>query len=173
MPAQGRLGDKARAPLCAHGCPACPHPVIGPGVSGSTNVLVNSKPALRVDDKGIHAACCGPNQWRATQGSETVFINGRAAHRVGDATQHCGGRGFLVEGSPNVIVGGSTSSGVGRTDQPGWATEQAARDEALAAGADPHADTKAALGKAAKRGAGVVKKNHDHCNNGPTTVGPA
>ncbi len=172
MPPQGRLGDKARAPLCAHGCPACPHPTIGPGVTGSANVLVNSRPALRVDDKGIHAACCGPNQWRAQQGSETVFINGRAAHRLGDATQHCGGRGFLVEGSHNVITGGSTNAGAGRTTQPGWAQDQKAREEALAA-ADPHAETKAALAKAAKRGTGLVRTNHDHCTTGGrTTVDP-
>jgi hypothetical protein len=97
-----------------------------------------------------------------------------AGHRVGDSTQHCGGKGTLVEGSPNVMVGGSTSSGSGRSDQPGWAPEQKGRDEAAAASADPHADTKQALAKAAKRGAGIVKKNHDHCTNkGPTTVGPA
>jgi hypothetical protein len=76
-------------------------------------VNVNRKPALRVDDPGIHMACCGTNTWTATQGSATVFINGKCAHRMGDQNRHCGGTGQLVEGSPNVIVGGSSSGGGG------------------------------------------------------------
>src|SRR5262252_7597962 len=111
MPGQGRLGDKANVPLDAHGCPACPHPAIGPAIQGSPDVNVNRRPALRVDDPGIHAACCGPNTWTATQGSLTVFINGKGAHRMGDQNRHCGGMGQLVEGSPNVIVDGGSSRG--------------------------------------------------------------
>ena len=106
MPGQGRLGDKSQAQADAHGCPACPHPVTGPAVQGSPDVLVNFLPALRVTDMGIHAACCGPNIWTAVQGSSTVLINFLAAHRMGDADQHCGGPGKLIEGSPDVIVGG-------------------------------------------------------------------
>jgi uncharacterized Zn-binding protein involved in type VI secretion len=106
MPPQGRLGDKSQAPVDAHGCPACPHPAIGPAVQGSPDVLVNNRPALRVGDQGIHAACCGPNMWFATQGSATVLINNMPAHRMGDQDQHCGGVGTLIEGSPDVIVGG-------------------------------------------------------------------
>lgn len=114
MPGQGRLGDKANVPLDTHGCPACPHPAaIGPAIQGSPNVNVNSRPALRVDDPGMHAACCGTNQWTATQGSLTVFINGKAAHRMGDQNRHCGGIGQLVEGSPNVMVGESSGGGGG------------------------------------------------------------
>ena len=105
MPPQGRLGDKSQAPVDAHGCPACPHPVTGPAVQGSPDVLVNNRPALRVGDQGIHAACCGPNIWFATMGSSTVFINNMPAHRMGDQDQHCGGVGTLIEGSPDVIVG--------------------------------------------------------------------
>ncbi len=106
MPPQGRLGDKSNAPADAHGCPACPHPVIGPAIIGSPNVLVNHRPALRVGDTGIHTACCGPNTWIATKGSGSVFINGKPAHRLGDTDQHCGGVGQLIEGSNNVITGG-------------------------------------------------------------------
>ena len=62
--------------------------------------------ALRIGDPGIHAACCGPNIWNATGGSGTVYINNIPAHRVGDATTHCGGVGQLIGGSPTVIVGG-------------------------------------------------------------------
>ena len=106
MPGAGRLGDKAMVPADAHGCPICPHPATGPAILGSPNVLINSRPALRVTDKGIHAACCGPNTWVAIKGSATVFINSLQAHRMGDANQHCGGVGNLIEGSTDVIIGG-------------------------------------------------------------------
>ncbi len=105
MPEQGRLGDKAKNDADAHGCPGCPHVVIGPAIQGSPDVLVNDKPALRLTDPGLHAACCGPNTWQAIQGSATVFFNNLPAHRKGDQTQHCGGVGKLIEGSSDVIVG--------------------------------------------------------------------
>jgi uncharacterized Zn-binding protein involved in type VI secretion len=44
--------------------------------------------------------------WSASAGSQTVFINGKPAHRKDDQTRHCGGSGKLIEGSANVIVGG-------------------------------------------------------------------
>lgn len=110
MPGAGRLGDKAQGTSDAHGCPGCPHPVVGPAISGSPNVNTNGRPALRVDDQGIHAACCGPNMWQAAQGSATVFINGKPAVRMNDQTRHCGGSGKLIEGSDNVIIGGAPSS---------------------------------------------------------------
>ena len=106
MPAQSRLGDKSQVPADAHGCPACPHPAIGPAVAGSPNVNVNSRASLRVGAPGIHAACCGPNTWTAAKGSGTVFINKKAAHRLGDKDTHCGGSGQMVEGSGDVITGG-------------------------------------------------------------------
>jgi uncharacterized Zn-binding protein involved in type VI secretion len=106
MPPQGRLGDKAFVPADAHGCPACPHPCTGPAVGGSPDVNVNGRPALRIDDPGIHAACCALNMWNAKAGSSTVIINGKGAHRQGDATKHCGGMGNLTEGATNVIAGG-------------------------------------------------------------------
>ncbi len=106
MPAQSRLGDRSHAPADVHGCPACPHVVTGPAIVGSPNVNVNGKPALRKDDTGVHAACCGPNVWTAVGGSATVFINGRPAHRAGDKDMHCGGAGFMIEGSTNVFTGG-------------------------------------------------------------------
>ncbi len=106
MPPQGRLGDKSNVPADAHGCPACPHPCVGPAIQGSPNVNVNGRPALRVNDIGVHAACCGPNMWTAAAGSGTVNINGLAAHRQGDQDTHCGGSGQLIEGSSDVIVGG-------------------------------------------------------------------
>jgi len=106
MPPQCRVGDLSSVPADAHGCPACPHPCIGPAIKGSPNVKVNKLPAVRVGDNGIHAACCGPNTWTAKAGSATVFINNQKAHRQGDQDQHCGGSGSMVAGSPNVITGG-------------------------------------------------------------------
>jgi uncharacterized Zn-binding protein involved in type VI secretion len=73
---------------------------------GSPTVFVNGKPVLRVDDVGVHAACCGPNQWKATTGSGTVFANGQSVVRKDDPTRHCGGNGQMIEGSPNVSAGG-------------------------------------------------------------------
>ena len=105
MAGAGRLGDKSHNPADVHGCPACAHPVTGPAISGSPDVIINNKPALRVGDKGIHAACCGSNSWEATAGSGSVKINNQAVHRMGDGTQHCGGAGNLTEGSTDVLVG--------------------------------------------------------------------
>lgn len=113
MPAQGRLGDNAFCPSDAHGCPACPHPVTGPAIGGSSDVLVNNLSALRDGDPGIHAACCGPNQWKAASGAPSVLINGKKAFRLGDATSHCGGSGQLIQGSCNVLVGNAGNGGKG------------------------------------------------------------
>jgi uncharacterized Zn-binding protein involved in type VI secretion len=113
MPGAGRLGDKAQIQSDAHGCPGCPHPGVGPAIVGSTNVNINSRPALRVDDMGIHAVCCGPNTWQAQKGSSTVFINGKAAFRKDDMSKHCGGSGKLIEGSDNVLIGDAAGGGSG------------------------------------------------------------
>jgi uncharacterized Zn-binding protein involved in type VI secretion len=88
-----------------HGKDCCPHAATGPAVTGSPNVKVNARPALRAGDSGIHAACCGPNTWIATEGSPSVRINGQPAHRKGDLDMHCGGPGEMIEGSPDVLVG--------------------------------------------------------------------
>ena len=106
MPPQSRLGDKSNVPADAHGCPACPHPAVGPAIVGSPDVMVNGRPAIRVGDKGVHAACCGPNMWTAQMGSSTVMVNNKQAHRTGDQDQHCGGMGTMQAGSPNVMTGG-------------------------------------------------------------------
>lgn len=102
----GRLGDLSLAPLDSHGCPTCPHPSLGPFVTGSTNVRINGRPAARVGDLGLHAACCGTNLFNAAMGSGTVFINGKKAHRMGDVAKHCGGMGVTISGSSDVHVGG-------------------------------------------------------------------
>jgi uncharacterized Zn-binding protein involved in type VI secretion len=106
MPPAFRLGDKAQIAADAHGCPACPHPCIGPSTLGSPNVNTNARPQVRLQDMGIHSPCCGPNMWQTANGSSTVFVNGKPAIRLGDPTTHCGGSGQTVEGSGNVFIGG-------------------------------------------------------------------
>jgi uncharacterized Zn-binding protein involved in type VI secretion len=104
--ANSRLQDKSKVDADAHGCNSCAHPCVGPAVSGSPNVKINGKLALRVGDNGTHSSCCGPNTWVAQAGSGTVKINGKGAHRKDDADKHCGGMGKMIEGSPNVYSGG-------------------------------------------------------------------
>src|SRR5919204_569887 len=106
MPAAARLGDKAQVDADAHGCPACPHPAVGPIVTGSPDVFVNSKPAARQDDLGIHAVCCGPNTFTIQRGSPTVYVNGKPFARMNDQTKHCGASGPIIEGSPDVNIDG-------------------------------------------------------------------
>lgn len=105
MQPQTRVGDNSFVPADEHGNNCCPHPATGPAIKGSPDVLVNSRPALRVTDQGVHVACCGPQTWIATQGSATVIINNLQAHRLNDEDQHCGGVGYMVEGSEDVFVG--------------------------------------------------------------------
>ena len=54
----------------------------------------------------VHSACCDPSTWSCAEGSATVLINGIPVVHLGDCTTHCGGRGIMIEGSSNVIVGG-------------------------------------------------------------------
>ncbi len=105
MPGIARLGDKARAEADSHGCPACPHTVIGPAVTGSPTVTINFKPALRMGDKGVHSSCCGSNTWKVAGSSSSVLIDGLPAARVGDDTLHCGAEGVIIEGSPDIVAG--------------------------------------------------------------------
>jgi uncharacterized Zn-binding protein involved in type VI secretion len=106
MQPQSRLGDRSLVPEDTHDWGDCPHKCIGPAQTGSPDVEVNGRPALRVTDSGVHSRCCRANTWVAIQGSSTVFINNLEAHRMGDADQHCGGPGYMIEGSNNVLVGG-------------------------------------------------------------------
>ena len=116
MPGAARLGDKAQVDADAHGCPGCPHPGVGPVVTGSPDVFINTKPAARLGDLGIHAACCGPNNFTIAKGSPTVYVNGKPLARLQDKTKHCGGSGPLIEGSPDVLIddGAAAASGLGK-----------------------------------------------------------
>ena len=91
------VGSLAQCPADAHGCPACPHPVVGPIQTGSHTIFINGQPAARVGDTGVHAACCGPNTFTIATGDSTVLINGRPAAQIGQSiTHHCGGTGTII-----------------------------------------------------------------------------
>lgn len=106
MPVVSRVTDMAFNPADSHGRKCCSHSVIGPAVSGSPDTFVNGLAVLRIGDPGVHAACCGPNTWACMTGSATVTVNDIPVCRLGDLTAHCGGIGTLVQGSPDLDVGG-------------------------------------------------------------------
>jgi uncharacterized Zn-binding protein involved in type VI secretion len=113
MPAQCRVEiDFAQNPEDGHGNVCCDHNVIGPGIEGSPDILVNKKKALRQGDPGIHTEekCGHKDEFIVKGGSSTVYFNDRPAARLGDATMHCGGPGTLIMGSENVFVGGADIS---------------------------------------------------------------
>ncbi|HWR33860.1 MAG TPA: PAAR domain-containing protein, partial [Chitinophagaceae bacterium] len=89
-------GCIAFAAADGHGCPACPHPTVGPILMGSPEVLIEGYPAARVGDMGTHAACCDGNYYTITTGDDNVLINGRAAALFQfSQTKHCGSTGFV------------------------------------------------------------------------------
>ena len=124
MRPQTRVGDCSTVFDDAHGKSCCPHMARGPGIRGSPDVYVNNRPALRLFDPGIHATCCGPNTWFAVEGSNTVLINYLPAHRMFDQDLHCGGMGLMTEGSPDVLVGDGTESGMSQAKKNAKALNQ-------------------------------------------------
>jgi hypothetical protein len=50
-PSESYVNDQWELPRTAHGCPACPHPGIGPLVSEPPASLVNSRPAITMKDQ--------------------------------------------------------------------------------------------------------------------------
>lgn len=90
-----KVGDYAKCPADAHGCPACPHSVSGPITTGSSIVLIGGRPAARQGDVGTHAACCKSNTYKITGATGEVIINGKQAAKRGDQTTHCGGVGRI------------------------------------------------------------------------------
>jgi uncharacterized Zn-binding protein involved in type VI secretion len=149
MPAAARLGDNSQVDADAHGCPACPHPGVGPIAVGSPDVFINDQPAARQDDIGLHAACCGPNNFTIKKGSPTVYVNGKPLARMNDTCQHCGGSGPIIAGSPDVMIddSGGDAQGLGSyTNNPRTITNAtaAAQDKGQAnKGSDAHDESTA------------------------------
>lgn len=96
MPHHATMGCKVTG-NCAHGCPACPHPVVGIITSGNAKVKINGMPVACVGDKGTHAACCGINTFTIVTGDPDVLVDGKPVARIGDKTRHCGGDGRVIE----------------------------------------------------------------------------
>lgn len=90
------MGMVAKCAADSHGCPVCPHPTKGPITTGSSQVLVQGRPAARQGDIGVQAACCDGNTFEISGGDSSVLINGRPAARIGTTTRHCGGIGKIA-----------------------------------------------------------------------------
>jgi uncharacterized Zn-binding protein involved in type VI secretion len=86
--------------------------------TGSGNVFTNSKAAARAH---VDTAVCdqhGPAPQILAQGSDSVYINGQPAARVGDRTV-CDGK--ISSGSANVFIGGGTeTTDTISPEVPGW-----------------------------------------------------
>ena len=85
---------------------ACPPSITGMIVTGSSNVIINGKPAAVAV---ISSAVCsrpGHAAPKAAEGSATVKVNNQPKHRKGDSIT-CGAK--TAQGSPNVVVGGETA----------------------------------------------------------------
>jgi uncharacterized Zn-binding protein involved in type VI secretion len=95
------VGMLARCLADGHGAPMDPVNVVGPITTGSSHVLVNGKPAARVGDVGVHAACAGSNTFEIVSGDYQVLIDGKPAAWITSITKHCGGMGTIIGGGGN------------------------------------------------------------------------
>ena len=108
MPQAARVGDIAVGiPHChsVHPWSPVPHPITGPIQTGAATVYIENIQAARINDLGVHAACCGPNTYQIISGSGTCIIESSPAARVGDTTLHCAtSTGTIVSGSATVMI---------------------------------------------------------------------
>jgi uncharacterized Zn-binding protein involved in type VI secretion len=95
-----------------------PRHVTGSLISGSPDVFINSRSAMRAHlSQGTCSDHSGPPHLVA-QGSSTVFINGQPASRKSDMLD-CSA--IINDGSPNVFIGGSTvTTDAVSPEVPGW-----------------------------------------------------
>ncbi len=102
-----RIGDIGSG----HGCHFPPSPAI----SGSPNILINNRPAVRQGDAYAPHPCpvcpLPPHGRKLASGSPTVLFNNKQAGRVGDPID-CGGSD--ATGSGNVLIGGASPPGLSR-----------------------------------------------------------
>lgn len=94
MSPAGRIADRAADNLDV---------MVNRAATGSSNILINMRHALRIGDVGVDKD--GRINWEAADGAPSVLLNGRKVHRAGDTTQHGGASGRLFDGSPNVMIG--------------------------------------------------------------------
>lgn len=100
------MGSKSKMPAARLGDIDTGHPPSPPTpvIIGSTNVLINSRPAAR---KGDMLAPHHPGIRTISEGSGSVKINGKPAARVSDSI-NCGGK--LIIGAFNVLIGDKPES---------------------------------------------------------------
>lgn len=91
MPGFARVGDRVSSDTDTHlvGGTIVVFSVVGSFSQGSSDFFIDSLPAVRMGDGGMHATCTGPNTFYATDGSPNIFINSLPAVRSGDPTYHC------------------------------------------------------------------------------------
>ena len=103
------VGCKTRRICDMHHYPpsgTCPHAVRGELTNGSSNVIIEGIPAVRVGDNE-DCNCPHSGIGAVSSGSGSVFINGRPAARVKDGTTcyFCFLEGSIVDGAQTVFVG--------------------------------------------------------------------
>jgi uncharacterized Zn-binding protein involved in type VI secretion len=91
--------------------------IAGKIATGSPNVFVNSRPLARAMADTGECSNHGPEPPQIATGSSNVFINGFPAARVDDKLI-CGS--FIVEGSPNVFIGGGQVALKGVEEEVPW-----------------------------------------------------
>lgn len=82
-----RLSDLNTCPKTGHGT--------NPATSGSSDVLINNLPTLRVGD----TTACGDT---VVEGIGSILVNGKPIAFLGSATAH---GGVIITGSGDVLVG--------------------------------------------------------------------
>ncbi|MBK8965774.1 MAG: PAAR domain-containing protein [Saprospiraceae bacterium] len=95
MPFAARVSDMHICPLSDGPKPHVGGPIMPPGVP---TVLIEGLPAATV---GSMCTCAGPPD-SIVLGSQTVFIGGKPAARMGDTTAH---GGQITLGSTTVLIG--------------------------------------------------------------------
>jgi uncharacterized Zn-binding protein involved in type VI secretion len=77
------------------------HGALGAAVTGSSDVKIEGKRAIRVGDAGVYPCLC--KSWSAETGSASVLVNGKPIHREKDRTSG----GVLATYSETVLVAGA------------------------------------------------------------------
>ena len=111
QPAARVTDNSVGIPHChsVHPWSPVPHPLMGPIIAGSTDVIIEGKPSARLGDSGVHGSAfclCGPNTYVTASASGTVKVNDIPVCRLGDSTLHCAtSSGSIVVGAATVLIG--------------------------------------------------------------------
>ena len=102
------LAGETAGEHCGHLTPHDPGPITGTISGGcSDTVYVDGLAAATVGSITTEIdACCGGSAGSVAKGSASVYINGKAAARTGDALAAHNGTGSISGGSTDVQIGG-------------------------------------------------------------------